>query len=154
MFEVVEELVKLTAAFRAGGVDYAVCGGLAVMIHGFIRATEDIDLLIEEADLERAKSIAAGCGFRLRGTQMTFLAGAKLSRVIKTLPDSEDYLVLDLLLVTEATRPFWESRTDLETQWGPIRTIGREALKSMKRQAGRPQDLVDIQRLENPDDLR
>ena len=29
-----------------------------------------------------------------------------------------------------------------------------EALKAMKRQAGRPQDLVDIERMENPDELR
>ena len=154
MFEVVEELMQLTVAFRAAGIDYAVCGGLAVMIHGFIRATEDIELLIEEADLDRARLVAAGCGFRLRGTQMTFRAGAKLARIIKTSPDSEDYLVLDLLLVTETIRPAWESRADLETQWGPIRTISREALKNMKRQAGRPQDLVDIERLENPDDFR
>jgi hypothetical protein len=61
--------------------------------------------------------------------------------------------VLDLMLVTQATRSAWESRTDIETQWRPIRNISREALKAMKRQAGRPQDLVDIERMENPDDL-
>jgi hypothetical protein len=153
MFDVVEELVALAKAFRAARIEYAVCGGLAVMIHGFIRATEDIDLLIEERDLEKARAVAASCGFRLRGTQMMFRAGAKLARVLKTSPESEDYLVLDLMLVTDATRTAWESRMDLETQWGPICTVSREALKAMKRQAGRPQDLVDIERMENPDDL-
>ena len=98
--------------------------------------------------------MAATCGFRLRGTELTFRAGGNLARVLKTLPGSEDYLVLDLMLVTAATRSAWESRANLETQWGPICTISREALKAMKRQAGRPQDLVDIARLENPDGLR
>jgi hypothetical protein len=154
MFDVVQELVDLTKAFRAEGINYAVCGGLAVMIHGFVRATEDIDLLIEERDLERARAVAAACGFRLRGTQMAFRAGAKRARVLKTSPASEDYLVLDLILVTEATRHAWESRVDLATQWGPVCTVSRDALIEMKRQAGRPQDLVDIQRMNNPDDLR
>jgi acetyl-CoA carboxylase beta subunit len=50
----------------------------------FIRATEGIDLLIEESDLDKARAAAAVCGFRFRGTEMTSRAGAKLARVIKT----------------------------------------------------------------------
>ena len=151
MFDVVEELMRLTKAFRVVGVDHALCGGLAVMIHGFIRATEDIDLLIEESDLDEARRVAADCGFRLKGTELPFRSGPKLVRIIKTSADSEDYLVLDLLLVTDVTRSAWESRADIATQWGPVRTISREALVAMKRQAGRPQDWVDIERLEAPD---
>lgn len=68
VFDVINELISLTKAFRVAGIDHAVCGGLAVMIHGFIRATEGIDLLIEESDLDKARAAAAACGFLFRGT--------------------------------------------------------------------------------------
>jgi len=49
------ELLKLIDALDAAGAEYAVCGGLAVGLHGHARATTDIDLLVPEAELERVK---------------------------------------------------------------------------------------------------
>ena len=123
-------------------------------VHGFTRATEDIDLLIEPSALPKVREVAARCGFRLRGSDLEFRSGAKLARVLKTSPTSEDFLLLDLMLVGDATREAWDSRIDQPTPWGVVRVVSREALKAMKRQAGRPQDLVDVERMENPDDLR
>ena len=45
-------LVKLSRA----GVDYLVAGGVAVCLNGFVRATQDLDLLVEASP---AKSPAA-----------------------------------------------------------------------------------------------
>jgi len=45
MATLLEELDQITTAFDKGGVEYAVCGGLALTIHGFPRATCDIDVL-------------------------------------------------------------------------------------------------------------
>jgi len=39
--------VGLCAALNAHGARYIVVGGMAVLLHGFLRATEDIDLLLE-----------------------------------------------------------------------------------------------------------
>ena len=41
------DLVGLCAALNAQGARYLVVGGMAVLLHGFLRATEDIDLLLE-----------------------------------------------------------------------------------------------------------
>lgn len=153
MFDILQEFLALIRAFREEGLDYAVCGGFAMAVHGFIRATEDIDILIEPESLSQARQVAATCGFRLRGTEIEFRSGAKLARVLKVASAGEDYLLLDLMLVSPATRAAWDSRVDQSTPWGPIRVVSREALKAMKRQAGRPQDLVDVERMETPDDL-
>jgi hypothetical protein len=51
-----EELTQLIAAFDAGGVDYAVCGALALAIHGLPRATKDIDVLVEAAAIDRVRT--------------------------------------------------------------------------------------------------
>ena len=152
MFDVVEEFVALVKALRAAEINHAVCGGLAVMIHGFVRATEDIDLLIEAESLPRAAKVAASCGFRLRAEELVFSNGARIFRFLKLSPGSEDYLVLDLMLVGDVHRTAWESRREISTQWGQISTVSREALIEMKRRANRPQDLFDIQRMEATDE--
>ena len=39
-------LLKLLARFQAEGVHYVLIGGQAVRLNGFVRATEDIDILL------------------------------------------------------------------------------------------------------------
>ena len=46
MFDLYEEFKSIISALEQRGIDYAVCGGLAMAVHGLARATVDIDLLI------------------------------------------------------------------------------------------------------------
>jgi hypothetical protein len=39
MLDLYDEFASLIGALEAAGADYAVCGGLAMAIHGFPRAT-------------------------------------------------------------------------------------------------------------------
>ena len=52
MLDIYEEFSLLVKEFEKNSIDYALCGGLAVSVHGFVRATVDIDfvVLIEEID--------------------------------------------------------------------------------------------------------
>ena len=45
-----EDLVALCRALRAEGVRYLLIGGFAVILHGFVRTTKDIDLLVDPSD--------------------------------------------------------------------------------------------------------
>ena len=45
MFDLYEEFKAIVAALGEQGIDYAVCGGLAMAVWGAPRATVDIDLL-------------------------------------------------------------------------------------------------------------
>jgi hypothetical protein len=56
MVSLYDELKALVAALNEEGVPYALCGGLAMAVHGFVRATEDIDLLVRPSDVERIVS--------------------------------------------------------------------------------------------------
>lgn len=141
------ELVGLTSEFGRQGLDYAVCDGLALAVHGFPRATKDIDFLGAEQSLPRIRAAARHCGFTIPGTAMTFRSGERMEQTIKPLPPGEDVLILDLLLVGEHNRDEWESRHEVETTGGTI-WAAVEGLKSMKRRAVRVQDLADLQRLE------
>ncbi len=44
----VEDFLSLCKALNGQGVKYMVIGGLAIIAQGFTRATEDIDLLLED----------------------------------------------------------------------------------------------------------
>ena len=59
-----DELHSLLDALHRKRVSYALCGGLAVAVYGIVRATEDIDLLVEEASLGKVRAVAEGLGFR------------------------------------------------------------------------------------------
>lgn len=49
------DLVKLCASLNAQGASYIVVGGMAVIQQGFLRATEDIDLLLENSRQNQAR---------------------------------------------------------------------------------------------------
>lgn len=44
-----EDLLSLCRSLDAHGVRYCLIGGFAIIIHGFVRATKDIDLLVDPA---------------------------------------------------------------------------------------------------------
>ena len=43
MHTLTDELLELLARLTDAGIDYAVCGGLAMAVHGYPRATMDIE---------------------------------------------------------------------------------------------------------------
>ncbi|MBK6750605.1 MAG: hypothetical protein IPG67_11500 [Acidobacteria bacterium] len=144
----VEELLQLVAEFNDREIEFALCGGLAVAAHGFTRATQDIDFLIREESLERAYEAAAIVGFDIRGLDMSFKERTvEIRRVSKIV--GEDVISLDLLLVTQHVEDVWEEREWKEVEGEVIPIVSRNGLIKMKRQAGRSQDLTDIERLEN-----
>lgn len=51
----VKDLVALCDRLNKAGARYIVIGGMAVIQHGFVRATEDIDLLVDAAPENQAR---------------------------------------------------------------------------------------------------
>jgi hypothetical protein len=140
------EIKNLTAALDAGGVDYALCGGVALAIHGVPRATQDIDLLVRPEDLASLRRVARACGFNLESLPMDFSSGVTIQRFTKLIDGQP--LMLDALLVGAPLERAWAGRQTAEIEGGRMRVVSREALISLKLAAGRPQDLVDVQRLQ------
>jgi hypothetical protein len=44
------DLVALCRALEREGVRYVLIGGFAVILHGYVRSTKDIDLLVDPSD--------------------------------------------------------------------------------------------------------
>jgi hypothetical protein len=58
-------------------------------------------------------------------------------------------LSLDFLLVTPHVEDVWETREKIDFMGRELSVVSRTGLIKMKRLAGRPRDLADIDRLEN-----
>lgn len=154
--DLIEELEKLVDALTADSTAYALCGGLAVGVHGLPRATKDIDLLVLPVDVLAILAIARGLGFDVPSRRMVFRAGTPdehtMQRVSKHDPATNVLLSLDLLLVGPVHQQAWDGRIQVPWRHSTLWIVSREGLATMKRFAGRPQDLADIARLEGIDD--
>jgi hypothetical protein len=149
MLDITEELRKLTAKFDEEKIEYALCGGMAMGVHGFARTTIDIDLLVLSESVEAAIAIARDLGYTIRGKDLSFKNGAiEIRRVSQIDQESGDVLPVDFLLVTLDLREIWDSRTEAEWEGGRLSVVTREGLIKLKRWRNSGQDLADIEALE------
>jgi hypothetical protein len=61
--KVYETLQRLAQKLPNAGIDYALIGGMALAIHGYVRLTQDVDLLMNEAGLEQFQRMLVGRGY-------------------------------------------------------------------------------------------
>lgn len=146
---------------NAAGARYVVVGGLATVLHGYARLTADVDLAVDLAPEEATKMIRAlvAKGFR---PQVPVVPEEFANPLVREVWLQEKHMlafslvdptnpmrVVDLLLKPEV--PFDEllARSQ-EVMLGraKVRIAAIDDLIALKRQACRPQDLVDIEQLE------
>jgi Uncharacterised nucleotidyltransferase len=61
--KVYETLQRLASNLPNVGIDYALIGGMALAVHGYVRLTQDVDLLMSEAGLEQFQRMLVGRGY-------------------------------------------------------------------------------------------
>ncbi len=151
--DILDEFTGLVSRLESEGIEYATCGGLALAVHGFVRATKDIDLLICAEDLEKCLSVARNAGYDIEGLPLDFDQGSfQLRRLSKIDPETKSLITIDFILVTDAIRDVWADREHVNWGSGEAWVVSRKGLIKMKNAAGRDQDLVDIRRLEEAED--
>jgi hypothetical protein len=149
----VDELHAIAFALRGARIPYAVCGGIAVTAYGATRSTKDIDIVIGPEDLEAALAAVAPLGYTILAEPMTFGAGTTRERKVQRVNKiaGSQHLILDLLVAEAAYAGALDDRVEVELPDGPISFVSLETLLRMKRTAGRPIDLDDINKLEDRD---
>jgi hypothetical protein len=150
----VDELHAIAKALDEAGVRYAVCGGVAVTIHGATRSTKDIDILVAPDDLQRALDTVRPLGYVFVALPMTFEEGSPRERHVQRVSkiSGGEHLVLDLLLEQAAFSNLLAGSISVTLPAGPLVVVARHVLLHMKRLASRPQDLADIEKLEESGD--
>ena len=144
------ELDAITAAFLSAGAEFVVIGGFAVIAHDYVRATEDVDLLIPADDENdgRCKSALTALGAVWADGGEAFesrdLIGRPHSRLLtrRGLVDlvREGAPPLDFATVAAGAE-----RAELGA--GEFMIAGLASIVSFKRLAGRPRDRLDLEEL-------
>lgn len=146
--DLLSELKKLTSRLTEDGIEYALCGGLAMAVYAMPRATLDIDLLIEGGSLARTMNAAQDLGYTFVSLPMVLQEGkVVIHRVTRIDPATKESLVLDLLLVTTETSKAWEGRRRIEWEDGMLSVVSPEGLILLKSFRSNGQDLEDIRYL-------
>lgn len=140
------------------GVEFLVIGGVAVGFHGYVRATKDVDV-VPAPDPENLEKLA-----RVLMALEAEIEGAEEFEN-QELPDPLDPDALELggnwVLRTRLGRfdvmqwigedALWEklAPTAIEVEIGDltVKVVSYDGLVALKEHAGRPEDLLDLQRL-------
>jgi hypothetical protein len=153
---------KIISALNDSGARYLVVGGLAVVAHGHVRFTADLDLLLDldPQNLKKALAALRGLGYRPRlpvpaedfndpDIRERWVREMNLE-VFSLFSDQHPATEIDLF----ASDPLgfnaaFERALRMEVAQGVEATIvSLPDLLKLKRAAGRPQDLLDIEKLE------
>ena len=158
----VRSVESIGRALNDASVDYLVVGGLAVNLHGFVRLTRDVDLVIRLTPENAAKGLRAllNIGYQMQIPEQpeAFADLATRERwrqeknmiVLKLWSDQHRRTPIDVFVY----EPF-SFETELpraaQMEFTPgllVPVVALDTLLEMKRTAGRPQDLIDIKELE------
>jgi hypothetical protein len=163
-----EHVIEIVRCLNAASVRYLAAGGLAVNAHGFVRYTNDLDLVVGLAsdNIRRALDTLAALGYRpkIPVTSAQFANQELRETWIK----EKGMVVLNLWSDQRKETPidvFVQEPFDFAEEWAaaihfplaegiaiPIVTL--PTLFRMKQAAGRPQDRIDIDELTTIDRIR
>lgn len=149
------------AALARADVRFVVVGGVALVLHGHPRMTADLDLVIDLAvgPVDRAMAALTGLGLvpRLPVSAAAFVDPATRARwvaernlTVFTMTDPDGSL-LEVDLFADPPLPFeplWAASVTMLVGQVEVQVASIDDLLAMKRRAGRPQDLADIEALE------
>lgn len=148
-------IVKVCRSLENAKVSYAVVGGYAVALHGAVRGTVDVDIVIAwtRENLQNAEKALNQIGLV-----------SQLPLTAQSVFDSKDEYVekrnliawhfynpknpleqVDLIITYDLDSKKIET---IKTSVGKINILSRSDLIEMKRKSGRPQDLEDVKALE------
>ena len=158
----IRSIESIVTALNTAQADYLIVGGLAVNLHGFVRLTRDVDLVLRLSPENAAKGLRAllDIGYRMSIPEepAAFADAATRERwreekgmiVLKLWSDEHRRTPIDIFVYEPFVFDVELARArPLQLPSGisaPV--VALSTLLEMKRVAGRPQDLLDIMELE------
>lgn len=143
-------------ALNAAEIPYAIVGGYAVALHGVVRGTVDVDIVIawDLQNLEKIEKVLNKLGLVSRlpvdSKSVFFFRNEyieKRNMIAWNFYDPKKPInQVDIIVNYDLKHA--HAKTIL-TSHGKIKVLSKKDLIAMKKHSGRPQDLEDIKALEN-----
>ena len=136
---------EVCAALNASGSRYLVIGGIACILHGHVRATTDLDILIERT-IDNAERVLVGLSRTGYAFAKEWLADEILRRPITVIGDDPAVDIFTVAWSVQYADAITRASTvNLDGVTVPV--VGIDDLIASKR-TGRLQDAADIEVLE------
>lgn len=149
------EPLRVLQALTEAHVDFVLIGGVAARLHGSPSLTRDIDVCYDRTtkNLERLVGVLRSLNARLRGVDedLPFLLDARTLGAgsnFTFVTDLGDVDVLALPAGVDGYRDLAASAEQVDLDGITISVASLDDLMRMKRAAGRPKDLKEIEILE------
>ena len=148
-------------SLQKNNIRYAVAGGVALVLHGIVRFTADLDLIVDlEADnLKRFVQTMTGLGYQPRNPVPAedFInleirkawKRDKSMEVFSFVDPAQPITLIDVFI--EEKIPFndvFQEAIQVTAKGITIPVVSLRHLKMLKQAAGRPQDLADVEAIE------
>jgi len=147
----VEEILR---RLTAGGVDFVVIGGIALVLLGSARMTRDLDIVFapDDPNLDALGRVLVDLDAKLRAIEdeVAFVPDGATLRAVQLLTLTTSAGWFDVHRSVDGAPPYSRLRANAERfDLGGFSVLvaSPNDLIAMKEAAGRPQDLIDIETL-------
>lgn len=139
-----EELLRL---LEENKTEYVIVGGYAVAFHGYPRFTKDIDIFFRNSTENIKKVIGALVTFGFPESELPFSLFSETGNIIQF---GVSPLRVDIINEIDGVSFDEAFRNSVRGKYGSVEVnfIGRIQLIKNKKESGRPQDIVDAEKLE------
>lgn len=158
----VRSVQAIVTALNSAGVQYLIVGGLAVNAHGFVRLTRDIDIVLalEPANAVNGLNTLLAIGYRIGipATPEEFAdpptreewRRSKQMIVLKLWSDEHRRTPVDIFVYEPFDFSHEMKKASMQEICSGVMApvVSLATLLEMKRSAGRPHDLIDIEELQ------
>ncbi len=133
----------MLSALSAEGVEFMLVGAHALAAHGFVRATQDIDILVRPTPQNASRVFAALRTFKapLFDLAEADLVDPDVIYQVGVEPNRID-LMNDISGVS--WEEAWAGRTEITVEGICVPVLGLEEFVRNKRASGRPKDRADL----------
>jgi hypothetical protein len=134
-------------------VEYLVIGGYAVALHGYVRATGDIDIWVNPTpkNADKMLSVMLEFGFDVYDFQLTdFLIDENNKGGFVSFGDVPFKIEILTTTLGVTFEEAYRNRKTIFIENLPIHFIGLTELIKNKKAVGRPKDIEDIENLPTP----
>ncbi len=151
---------KIFKSFNSEKIKYLVVGGVAVNLHGYIRFTGDLDilLLLKEKNLEKVDKVMRKLGYSERlpisilslkdKKQVKEWLEKKNMQAFSFMPPKNNPLQIDIIIEESlAFEKIVENKVIKKIENVSIPVVSIDQLIKMKRKADRQQDITDLEAL-------
>jgi hypothetical protein len=140
------EYLSLIRLLNEENVEYVVLGGHAVIAHGYLRTTGDIDIFVNPSEENARKLITVMHRYGYTNGEFEIDDFTKIPSYL-SFARHDGWIDIMTFTLGVTFQECYENRLVLNIQGVAINFIGLRQLLENKKATGRPQDLRDLENL-------